>query len=211
MDAEREYFESLEENIDVHRKAVDLPKYVKMINEGERALRHIEAEAATRRVKNQEVNRMIQMLDYLAMTSKGDEADTGDDMIVKATSSAEKKLLEDKQTQKQSIADAIEALKAGGVPKSGNTTEKLFTEGIKEYKQNPPKPDPEKLKADKEREREIFNKRFGFTADTVTESMLEAAKADQAKWAVLKAKVGGATPEVGMKIQAPNPILYERK
>jgi len=207
LKAEGDYFNALQENIEVHKKATGLPNYVRMLAQGETELKHLEAEAATRRMRAAEVDHMLSMLQYLASTSSGADADTDSHVIAAAQSETEAQLSSSKQLQQDSIADAIAALKAGGAPQPGNTTEKVFMAALKKLRDTPEKEDPAVEAAKKAQELDIFNKRFGFVQATVTEDMAAKAKADPVAHALLQAKVGGEVVQ-GAKINAVNPMDF---
>jgi hypothetical protein len=207
--AEGEYFAALQENIDVHKKAIGLPGYVKAINVGERALKAVEAAAATRRVRATEAARMAEMLEYLAATSGVEEGAAASTAIVDAQLAVDAKLAEGGAEQQATIADAIAALKAGGQLALGNTTEKLFNAAYTTYVNNPPKPDPAAAAAQKERESEIFNKRFGFVERALSEGELAKAQGDAAAMALLQARTGGNV-SAGAALKDPNPMDFLR-
>jgi hypothetical protein len=210
LKAEAGYFDALKENIDVHKKAVGLPEYVHMLAAGETDLKHLEAQAATSRMRAGEVDRMLDMLRYLANTSSGADADTDSTAIAAAQAETEAKLASDKALQQATIADAIAALKAGGAPQAGNTTEKVFMSALKQLRDAPIKEDPAVEQAKAAQELDIFNKRFGFVHKTVSADMMSKAASDPVAKALLTAKVGGAEPAEGAKLQTVNPMDFLR-
>jgi hypothetical protein len=205
---ESRYFDALRANIDAHEKTASVPALVRAMNVGERALRVVEAAATTRRVQNSTAADMVAALDYLVMTQGSAEASADSDLAVTAQAETEKKLAEDSKAQAASIADAIAALKAGGAPQAGNTTEKLFVEAVHAYKTSPPKKDAAAEAADREKSAEIFSKRFGYTQRVVTAEMAAAAAENAAVHAELTSKCGGAAPVEGAAITNPNPLDF---
>ena len=195
--------------MDVYTKAQDAPQLAAHMNTGERALRKLEAAAASSNVKVTEVKRMQEMLEYLSTLQGASAAGQADTAAVLAHRAAEAKLESDASMQQATIADAIAALKAGGMPQAGNTTEKLFAAEFESVKKNPPKADPAVAAAQKQRDNDIFAKRFGFVDRAVTETMMTKAKAEPAAWAVLSAKTGGE-PKVGATLSDPNPLQYRK-
>jgi len=207
--AEAEYFAAIDEAMDVYTKAQDAPQLAAHMNTGERALRKLEAAAASTNVKVTEVKRMQEMLEYLSTLQGASAAGQADTAAVLANRATEAKLESDSALQQATIADAIAALKAGGMPQPGNTTEKVFAAEFENVKKNPPKADPAVAAAQKQRDNEIFAKRFGFVDRSVTETMLNKAKSDSAAWAVLTAKTGG-DPKVGAALSDPNPLQFRK-
>jgi len=207
--AEAEYFAAIDEAMDVYTKAQDAPQLAAHMNTGERALRKLEAAAASTNVKVTEVKRMQEMLEYLSTLRGASAAGEADTAAVLAHRATEAKLESDASLQQATIADAIAALKDGGMPLPGNTTEKLFMAEFANVKKNPPKADPAVAAAQQQRDTEIFAKRFGFVDRAVTETMLNKAKAEPAAWAVLSAKAGGE-PKVGATLSDPNPLQFRK-
>ncbi len=193
----------------MYTKAQDAPQLAAHMNTGERALRKLEAAAASTNVKVTEVKRMQEMLEYLSTLQGASAAGQADTAAVLANRATEAKLESDSALQQATIADAIAALKAGGMPQPGNTTEKVFAAEFENVKKNPPKADPAVAAAQKQRDNEIFAKRFGFVDRSVTETMLNKAKSDSAAWAVLTAKTGG-DPKVGAALSDPNPLQFRK-
>lgn len=207
--AEAEYFQAIDEAMVAYSKVQDAPQLAAHLNAGERALRAKEAEAKSVAIKTAETNRMVDMLEYLTALKGSSAADSADVAAVLAHRQAEAKIEGDKALQQATIADAIAALKADGAPVAGNATEKAFAAAFESIKKNPPKADPAVEAAEIERNNEIFAKRFGLAARTVTEGMLKRAKEDPAQWAILSAKVGGE-PTEGAALSDPNPLAFRK-
>jgi hypothetical protein len=207
--AEAEYFAAIDEAMDVYTKAQDAPQLAAHMNAGERALRQMEAVAASTSVKVAEVKRMEEMLQYLSTLQGASVAGAADTAAVLAHRATEAKLEMDSALQQATIADAIAALKAGGMPLVDNTTDKTFIAEFENVKKNPPKADPAVAAAQKQRDTEIFAKRFGFMDRTVTEVMMTKALAEPAAHAVLSAKTGGE-PKLGATLSDPNPLQFRK-
>merc|ERR1719223_46025 len=202
--AESKYTTSLEECVDTYHRAKDVPQYLALLNEGERALRAAEAAARTRQMHIDERNRMEEMLDYLIMVKDSRDSQVSDEVTSTARMAAESALTADSKLQEATLTNAIAALTSSSVTDS--VVEDLYQQEFAKAQAAATKKLAESGKASAN-DRELFAKRFGFAAE-VTEDMMTKAENDPAAMALLTAKVGGATPSVGMKLTQKMPIDY---
>jgi len=201
-DVESAYRSALTQTATAHKNVLDLVKDLKAKHAADRALKELEARAASREVQVEQTLKMKAMLDYLVLAKAETVASAQDSVVESSFQFVADKLKSDSKFQQQSINDALDTL--GGsmnfadmsvvssfLDKMNTTVDAMTAAGV-----------PAEVR---ERQRELFAKKFGFS-DAVTEGMLESAKANPKEWAALVAKCGGSTPAVGTPIAYKMPI-----
>lgn len=206
LTAEANYNEALTECLDVHDRASRSSEFVRMINDGERSLRAIEAEAKTRAVKTAERNKVVAMLDYLALLKQSGEHERREAIAEETRALVQDAFKTDSKLQQSSVDAAVAALTGSALDTS--IVEKTFAEMRQKAEKNVDARLSSSTEARKETARGIFQKRFALTETEVTEQMLARAQADKAEMAVLTARCGGKTPTVGAKINQKLVIDY---
>jgi hypothetical protein len=208
LTAEKEYNAALDDCLNVHGKAQHVASYVKALNDGERALRAMEAAAQTRALKIEHRNRTVAMLDYLVMLRESQEAELRTRVADASRDAVQKAFASDKALQAKSIDLAIEALGKGERAAGDDSVEALFITEMKKAATSEAAKIEAEIAASKAEEATVFRKRFGVVETEVTEAMLSKASGDAAAMAALKARCGGVTPAVGTPITAKLPIDF---
>lgn len=187
--------------------------YAKAVNDAERALRSLEAQAATRRIACSQRDAVAAQLDFLVTLSSAGAAGTETATIKAARSSVEAQLEKDAKLQQASIDAAIKALTAGAQGPTDDLIAPLFAKAMDAARAEAAKG----AEADKNAKPlrnaqlvEIFRKRFGLVDDVVTEGAAAAAAKDAAARSVLVGKVGGAEPKVGAPFIIKPAIAYAK-
>lgn len=201
-DVESAYRTALAETATAHKNVLDLVSDLQSKHAADRALKALEAQAMSREVRVEQATKMKAMLDYMVMAKAETVASAQDSVLESSFDFVANQLQSDSKFQQQSINDALDAL-AGKkdfkdmavvtsfFDKMSSTVDEMTAAGV-----------PADALA---RQREMFSKKFGF-ADTVSQTMLDNAKANPKEWAALVAKCGGATPTVGTPITYKMPI-----
>lgn len=200
-DVDSAYRSALKKTATAHLNVLDLVKDLKAKHAADRALKVLEAKAASREVKVEQTLKMKAMLDYMILAKAETVASAQESVVDNSFKFVADQLVNDAKFQQQSINDALETL--GGekqfsdmavvttfLDKMNSTVDEMTAAGV-----------PEDVR---QRQRELFGKKFGF-ADAVTQSMIDNAKSNPKEWAALTAKVGG-TPTVGAPITYKMPI-----
>ena len=206
--AEADYNDALRTNLDVHEKVQGVPEVVRSINEGDRQLRHTEAAAATRRAKVLERNRTAAMLDYLVAMESTDGKSAESRTFTMAAEAVLRRADEDKRLQQSLLKDSLDALQDGRA--RFPTLRSVLQEEMKQAEAHPPQADVEHAKREEKKARELFAKRFGFADTKVTDVMMNRARESREEMAILTARVGGKTPEVGIPLVQKMPIDYTK-
>lgn len=200
-DVDSAYRSALKKTATAHLNVLDLVKDLQAKHAADRALKVLEAKAASREVKVEQTMKMKAMLDYMILAKAETVAAAQESVVDSSFKFVADQLVNDAKFQQQSINDALETL--GGekqfgdmavvtsfLNKMNSTVDEMTAAGV-----------PEDVR---ERQRELFGKKFGF-ADAVTQAMIDNAKSNPKEWAALSAKVGG-TPTVGAPITYKMPI-----
>lgn len=200
-DVDSAYRSALKKTATAHLNVLDLVKDLQAKHAADRALKVLEAKAASREVKVEQTMKMKAMLDYMILAKAETVAAAQESVVDSSFKFVADQLVNDAKFQQQSINDALETL--GGekqfgdmavvtsfLNKMNSTVDEMTAAGV-----------PEDVR---ERQRELFGKKFGF-ADAVTQTMIDNAKSNPKEWAALSAKVGG-TPTVGAPITYKMPI-----
>jgi len=203
LTAEKKYNAAVEETLDVHKKGQHVTQYIKMVNAGERALKHIEAASRTRAIKVDQSAKLVAMLDYLVQVSSSQGEGQAKGITASARVAAEKTLASDAALQQKLVENAIAALETS--ESSDTLVDELFRSNLATAVAKAEE-DSGSAAMDTQ-QRDLFLKRFGFH-DTVTEDLIKKAKADPAEWAVLVGKCGGEEPTVGRPILLKSPLSF---
>lgn len=183
------------------------------MNDAERALRALEAQAATRRIACAQRDAVAAQLDFLVTLSSAGAAGTETATIKAARSSVEAQLEKDAKLQQASIESAIKALTAGAQAPADDVIAPLFAKALDAARAEAAKSAEGDKNAKPLRNPqlvEICRKRFGLVDDVVTEGAAEAAAKDAAARAVLVGKVGGVEPKVGTPFVIKPAIAYAK-
>lgn len=202
---ESAYRKALTSTIATHNTIMGLDEDLRVRHEAERALKHVEAAAATRAVAVEQVAKMKEMLEYMAMANETAAGAIERNVDSAALAAVSGKLKSDAAFQQASIDDALKALEDASVDTFTSTLGTAYVAAL----------ESEVAKAEEGGEdaaavaarREIFAKKFGF-ADKVTADMLKGADGDAKAMAVLTAMCGGKAPTAGSAIKFKMPIDY---
>lgn len=200
-DVESAYRKALAETSKAHMNVLDLVSDLQAKHAADRALKVLEAKAASKEVKVEQAQKMRAMLDYMVLAKAETVATAQKSVVDSSFNFVAEKLSSDSKFQQESINDALAAL--GGeknfqdqiivttfLDKMNAAVDEMTAAGV-----------PDDVR---ERQRELFAKKFGF-ADTVTQTMIDNAKGNAKEWAALTAKCGG-TPTVGAAMTYKMPI-----
>ncbi len=183
-----------------------VPETIKMVNTAERALRKLEAQAATRKVGAAQRDALVAELDYLVALRASAAGETQSGVVKAARASVESTLSKDAATQQKSIEAALKALKEGVSTPADDIVAPLFEKAVASAKAAAASKAAASPFASAQ-QREMFAKRFGYTEDALSDSTLARAKSDKAALAALTGKVGGKVA-VGAKYVLKAPITY---
>ena len=210
LEHEQELNSTIAEASEAYIAGSKLPEYIRMVNTGERGLRAAEAAAASRKVLIAQRDAIVEQLNYLVMVQTSGAADTEAAIARTARETVESKLEKDSALQQSSIANAIRALKDGVATPSDDIIAPLYTSAVSQARADFAARTSEKPLSS-QHQIDLFKKRFGYTDTAVTASALERASKDPVSLAVLKGKVGGKEPSVGLPFTLKAPILYAKK
>jgi len=206
-DAEKSLNDEITRASDVFKAGLAIPETIKTVHAAERALRAVEAAAASRKVSIAARDEIVAQLDYLVSLKNSAAGETGAAVVKTARASVESSLEKDSAVQQKSIEAAIKALKEGTSNTQDDVIAPLFTKAVEAATASlaakttsNPFTSPQQI--------EMFKKRFGYVEDAVSESTLSRAKTDKAVSATLTGKVGGKAPAVGDKYVLKAPITY---
>jgi hypothetical protein len=201
---EAELNQEIASAIDTYKAAADIPKFIASVNAGERALKSLEADAATKRVPHLLRDSVVAQLDYLvSIAGSGAQADEANALKL-ARASVESTLEKDSAVQLKSIEAAVKALSTGTA--SDDVISPLFSKALEQARKelaSKPASNPLKNAA----QIELFRKRFNLVEDAVSESTISKADSDASK-ALLVGRIGGGAPTVGAKYVMKPAILY---
>lgn len=201
-DVDTAYRAALKDTAKAHRNVLDLVTDLQAKHAADRALKEMEAEAASRELQVEQTLKMRAMLDYLVLAKAETVSSAQASVVDSSFNFVAEQLKNDAKFQQASINDALDTL-AGDKPfadmgvvttflgKMNETVDAMAAAGV-----------PADVR---ERQRELFSKKFGF-GDTVTQAMIDNAKGNAKEWAALSAKCGGAEPTVGAAITYKMPI-----
>lgn len=208
LEAEAGYTKAIRDTMLAHERTVALPGVMAELNSALAHLHQQEAKAATVQVKLEHHNKMVAMLDYLVATQASQAADSGSDLVVRAAVDAtEDKLATDKAFASKVLDEAIAAFAAAeAAPKTALSDE--FVAQLAKFEANPPEDPSVDPEAEEAKSRALFEKRFGYDVDTVTEAMMKKAQTSPIAKAYLTARCGGAEPAVGVPIVERSPIDF---
>jgi hypothetical protein len=208
LEAEKELNTEIAGSIDAFRAGTQVVDFMKAVHVGERALRKLEVQAASRRTVIAQRDALVDQMSYLvALQAAGKGA--GDAAVVgTARATVESTLEKDAAAQQKSVAAAIKALSEGS--QTEDVVAPMYSKALAQARADlaakpasRPLLDPAQV--------DMFKKRFGYTDETVTESALKHAAADPSAMAVLTGKVGGKAPAAGMPYVLKAPIAYRKK
>mmetsp|Transcript_10135 Transcript_10135/g.24258 ORF Transcript_10135/g.24258 Transcript_10135/m.24258 type:complete len:381 (-) Transcript_10135:134-1276(-) len=204
---EADYRDAVESLAATHRTALGLADDLRARNEAERELKHLEAAAATQEVRFEQVVRMRTMLDAMVLMGEAGSADTDKAIDAAAMASISSALTSDAALQQASIDDAIAAVEdRANTNLYESTVAKTYISTLEAEIEKADSGGDEAARA--AHQRDIFNKKFGFTSETVTAAQAKAAAEDPKQWATLTAMCGGKAPTEGTKIVFRSPVSY---
>jgi hypothetical protein len=158
---EKAFNEEIAHSIEVMQAGLSIPETVKTVNTAERALRAIEAQAATRKAAQARADAVTHALEYLVQLKSSAGAETEGAALRTARAVVESTLEKDAATQQKSIEAAIKALKDGSASPADDIVEPLLVKSIEAAKKEllskataSPFTNPQQV--------EMFKKRFGF-------------------------------------------------
>lgn len=198
-------------SIEAFKAGSGVVEYMKIMNDAERALRKIEADAATKKIQSSLAVSIKEQLEYLTSIAASSAADSEAEIMRAAKDNFDALLAKDASVQQKSLENAIKALKDGSMSSTDDMVPSLWAKALEkaraDYASKPasasnPLASPAVV--------EIYKKRFNYTEDAVSEATLARAT-DAASKAVLTGKVGGKAPAVGSQYVLKAPILYARK
>jgi hypothetical protein len=209
LEAEKGLNDEIARAAEVFNAGLAIPGTIKTVHAAERALRKLEAAAASRKTAIASRDELVSQLDYLVSLKGSAAGETGAAVVKTARAAVESALETDAALQQKSIDAAIKALKEGTVGAADDVITPLFEKSVAAAKAataakattNP---------FTNAQQVEMFKKRFGYVEDAVSESTLKRAQADKGLLAALTGKVGGA-PAVGAKYVLKAPISYIKK
>lgn len=204
---EADYREAVASLTATHHTVMGLEDDLRARNEAERELRHLEAAAATKEVRAEQVARMRTMLDAMVAMGEAGSADADKAIDEAAVASISAQLVSDAALQQASIEDALAAVEdRGNVNLYESTVAKTYVSTLEAEIAKAESGDDEAAR--QAHQREVFNKKFGFTSDSITAAQAKAAAEDPKQWAVLTAMTGGVPPKEGTKIVFRSPVTY---
>lgn len=155
----------LESAITAYKNGQAIPDTMRAVHTAERALRGLEAGAATAKAKIAQREAMVSQLDYLVQLRNAAGAAAEGETLKAARAAVEAQLLADAGgIQAKSIDAAIKALKAGSVEVADDVVAPAFSAAMaKAAKEVSSKPSANPLT--QAGQVEIFLKRFGYGAD----------------------------------------------
>ncbi len=208
-EAEKGLNDELAHALDVFKSGQAIPTTMKAVHEAERALRKVEAGAATRKLHIAQRDALVSQLDYLVQLRAGAAGETEGAVVKIARSNVEASLEKDSSLQQKSIDAALKALKEGSSTPADDVVAPLFAKAVEKAKSElAAKPSANPFTS--AQQVEMFRKRFGLSDDVVTESALARAKTDKALLHVLTGKVGGKAPTAGTPFVLKAPIAYAK-
>lgn len=211
LSLEEDLNKEIDTSIEAFKAGSGVVEYMKVMNDAERALRKMEAEAATKRIQSTLTSSLKEQLEYLTSIAASGAADSEAEILRSAKNNFDASLSKDATVQQKTIDNAIKALKDGSMASADDLAPGLWAKALEkaraDYAAKPaaasnPLANPQIV--------EIFKKRFGYTEDAVSEATLSRAS-DAASKAILTGKIGGKAPAVGAQYVLQAPILYARK
>lgn len=127
---EAAFNEEIARAIDVMHAGLSVPETVKTVNTAERALRAVEAEAATRKAAHARREAVAHALDFLVSIKASAGADSEGAALRGARAAVEAALEKDAAVQQKSIEAAIKALKEGQSAPADDVIEPIFSRGV---------------------------------------------------------------------------------
>lgn len=159
---ESELNAEISEAIDAYGAGSNVVSYARAVNNAERALKALEAEAATKRVKSAARDALVSQLDYLVSLQASGAGAAEAEVLKAARSTVESSFEKDAKLQQASVDAAIKALTTGSSAASDDVVSPLFTKALESArKDNAAKPaakpfaNPQLV--------DIFRKRFGLS------------------------------------------------
>ena len=144
---------------DVFKAGQAIPETMKAVHEAERALRTIEAAAATIKTRNALRDNVVSQLDYLVSLKQSAAGETGGLVLRTATAAVTSKFETDASLQQKSIDIAIKALASGSSSAADDIVAPTFEAALAAAKKDAAsKPSTSPFKS--EQQKEIFEKRF---------------------------------------------------
>lgn len=150
--------------IAVYEAGESVPEARRIYNKGERALKALEAKAATTKLHISNRETMIAQLEYLASLKTSALGDAQGAMLRLARHNVEAAFEKDSSLQQRSIEGAIKALKEGTINAAEDLVEPTFAAALKQAEAEV-KAKPAVNPFKQAQSAEIFHKRFGFGAD----------------------------------------------
>jgi len=158
---EKAFNDEIAHAIEVMQAGLAIPETVKTVNAAERALRGLEAAAATRKAAAARRDAVQHALEYLVQLKASAGAESEGSALRAARAAVESALEKDAAVQQKSIEAAIKALKDGESKAADDVVEPLFNKGAAAAKAEA----ASKAASNpftKEQNVELFRKRFGF-------------------------------------------------
>ena len=131
---EKAFNDEIAHAVEVMNAGLAVPETVKTVNAAERALRAIEAEAATRKAAHARKEATQQALDFLVGLKSAAGADAEGASLRAARAAVEGALEKDAAVQQRSIDAAIKALKDGQAAPADDVIEPLFAKAAQAAK-----------------------------------------------------------------------------
>lgn len=206
---EKELNDTIDSAITTFEAGSALPECIKLINEGERALRAVEAEASSRKILVAQRDALVEQLDYLVQVQSSGAADAELTVVRTAREAVEASLEKDAALQQSSISAAIRALKDGATAAADDVVAPLFADKLRQARAElAAKPASKPML--NAHQIDLFKKRFGYIESAVSQDTLDRASKDAASLAVLTGRVGGKAPAVGLPYVTKAPILFTK-
>ena len=131
---EKAFTEEIAHAVEVMHAGLSVPETVKTVNAAERALRAVEAEAATRKAAHARREAVQHALDFLVSLKSAAGAESEGASLRSARAAVEAALEKDAAVQQRSIEAALKALKDGQAAPADDVIEPLFAKAAQAAK-----------------------------------------------------------------------------
>lgn len=166
-DAEKALNDEISHTMSVFQSGGAIPETMRVVNAAERALRKLEATAATHKAQIAARDAMVAQLDYLVSLKGAAAGETGSAVVKAAGAAVEAAFAKDAALQQKSIEAAIKALKEGVVAPADDSVTPAFASALADAQKDAAKKAATSANPFTQASNvEIFNKRFGFGADS---------------------------------------------
>jgi len=128
---EQAFNDEIAHSVEVMKAGLAVPETVKTVNAAERALRAVEAEAATRKAAHARREAAQHALDFLVSLKSAAGAESEGASLRAARAAVEAALEKDAAVQQRSIEAALKALKEGQAAPADDVIEPLFAQSAK--------------------------------------------------------------------------------